>query len=88
VLENHGYLLADAAARTHLTGWRDATLRIPHPAWLSEQKVRYALRNCAPKKFLGRGRLRALLGRHHVGLASPFAAEARTASPSPALSGA
>jgi NTE family protein len=86
VLENHGYLLADAAAQTHLTGFRTADLRIPHPAWLSEPKVRYALRNSARKVFLGRGRLRALLGWNHLSLASPFTTDVRSAPPSPMLS--
>lgn len=48
VLENHGYLLADAALRAHLPGrWRPdcwPALSVPFPAWLSAPAVRQALR--------------------------------------------
>jgi NTE family protein len=55
VLENHGYLLAEAATLAHLTALRrDAPVRIPHPAWISETKVRNALRTSGKKKFFGR----------------------------------
>ncbi|UQN10199.1 patatin-like phospholipase family protein (plasmid) [Deinococcus sp. QL22] len=43
VLENHGYLLADAALRAHLPAnsrpqqW--PALHVPHPAWLDPEKV-------------------------------------------------
>jgi NTE family protein len=55
-LENHGYLLADAATRAHVPQLRvvDAPLNVPHPAWLSEPKVKEALRNSAgllPPRF-------------------------------------
>jgi NTE family protein len=65
VLENHGYLLADAAIQTHLPALRAtvAPLLVPHPSWLGEQKVRAALRDSGRKMFLGHGRLRALLRR-------------------------
>jgi NTE family protein len=61
VLENHGYLLAEAATLTHLA-WerRDAPLQIPHPAWMSESKVREALKDSARKVFLGRGALQSI----------------------------
>jgi hypothetical protein len=63
VLENHGYLLADAATRTHLPRLRrPAPLRIPHPAWLSDQKVREALSESSHKLLLGRGAFRAVFG--------------------------
>jgi NTE family protein len=55
-LENHGYLLADAATRAHVPLLRtvDAPLNAPHPAWLAEPKVKEALRNSAglvPPRF-------------------------------------
>lgn len=64
VLENHGYLMADAAIRAHLDHLctAQAPLRVPHPAWMSEAKVRDAFRRSSRKVFLGQGRLRALLG--------------------------
>jgi hypothetical protein len=62
VLENHGYLLAEAATRTHLATERhDAPLQIPHPGWMSEPKIREALGDSSRQVFLGRGALRALL---------------------------
>jgi NTE family protein len=62
VLENHGYLLAEAATRTHLAAMRnDAPLQIPHPGWMSEPKIREALGDSSRQVFLGRGALRALL---------------------------
>jgi NTE family protein len=56
VLENHGYFMAEAAARAHLEDLDrcSAPLAAPHPAWMSEAKVREALRNSAQKRFLGR----------------------------------
>jgi NTE family protein len=55
VLENHGYLLADAGIRTHYpTQGSPPPLRIPHPAWLSEQKVAQALKDSSKKKLFGR----------------------------------
>ena len=56
VLENHGYLMADAAARSHLGAFHllPAPLCVPHPAWMDEARVRSALRTSAKKKFLGR----------------------------------
>ncbi len=56
VLENHGYLMADAAARHHLADMPldYPPLAIPHPAWMDEQEVRAALRNSSKKTFLGR----------------------------------
>lgn len=57
-LENHGYMLADAAARTHL----DATLmdrtspapQPPQPKWLDEERVSEALADSHKRKLLGR----------------------------------
>ena len=56
VLENHGYLLADAGIRTHLANPNSPAppLQVPHPAWLSEQKVRQALKDSSKKKLFGR----------------------------------
>jgi len=63
VLENHGYLLADAAARTHVPRLvqRDTPLLVPHPGWLSDSKVTTALRDSSRKLFFGRGALRAIV---------------------------
>jgi NTE family protein len=62
VLENHGYLLAEAATLTHLAAKRNgAPLQIPHPAWMSESKIREALSDSSRQVFLGRGALQALL---------------------------
>ena len=60
VLENHGYFMADAAARAHLAAFvrTPEPLRVPHPAWMQEAKVRSALRNSARKRIFGRGRNR------------------------------
>jgi len=57
VLENHGYFLADAAVETHLSDLisRPAPpLRIPHPDWMDEARVRVALRNSGRRTALGR----------------------------------
>jgi NTE family protein len=46
VLENHGYLIAEAAIRRHqpsLVASDAAPLSVPHPAWLDESRVRTAL---------------------------------------------
>jgi len=85
VLENHGYLLAEAATRTdpNLNYLRtvDAPLRIPHPAWLAEHKVRRELRDSARKIWLGRGRGRALSGRAEAALNEPLPTDGRYAPP-------
>ncbi|HUK33575.1 MAG TPA: patatin-like phospholipase family protein [Vicinamibacterales bacterium] len=49
VLENHGYFLAEAAASSHLGSIVQAhtPMKVPHPAWLSEGKIREGLRNSA-----------------------------------------
>ena len=51
VLENHGYLLADAAIQTHFSGWpiQPAPLRIPNPGWMREDLIRQALIDSATK---------------------------------------
>jgi NTE family protein len=58
ILENHGYLAADAAMRgkaPHLIA-RDAPLAVPHPAWLDDGKAREALRGSHKRTLLGRFR--------------------------------
>ncbi len=56
VLENHGYFMADAAARAHLASLspRSEPLRVPHPGWLNETQVRVALLNSGKKRLFGR----------------------------------
>ena len=57
VLENHGYLLADAAMRAHVPQLGlnpPPPLAIPHPAWMRERDVRKALRDSSIKRFFGR----------------------------------
>jgi NTE family protein len=55
VLENHGYLLADAAIKRHAPQLitEPAPLKIPYPAWMDENAVAKALRNSGKWKFLG-----------------------------------
>jgi NTE family protein len=55
VLENHGYLLAEAAVARHVAHLADpAPVQIPHPEWMDEDRVRAALRNSAKRTLLGR----------------------------------
>jgi NTE family protein len=60
VLENHGYLLADAAIQAHLGGGAiqiptpAPALTIPHPEWMDETKVRRALASSARCHVWGR----------------------------------
>jgi len=54
VLENHGYLMANAGAQAHLAIPRPTPLRVPHPAWMNEADVRCALRNSARKRYFRR----------------------------------
>lgn len=62
VLENHGYLLADAAARerglTRTGGIVPAAADPPHPAWMSGRKVRDGLAASSRRTPLGRLRSR------------------------------
>lgn len=56
VLENHGYLLAEAAIgqhAPHLIG-REAPPATPHPAWMDEARVRAALKDSHRVRLLGR----------------------------------
>ena len=55
VLENHGYLLADAAIRRHaprLLGSDVPPIAIPHLEWMDEARVRAALRDSARRRLL------------------------------------
>ena len=57
VLENHGYLLADAALRQHVPALLPAPLPpavVPHPAWMDEARAGAALRNSHRRTLLGR----------------------------------
>jgi NTE family protein len=54
VLENHGYILAEAAVRCHAAALPiPGTLpfRVPHPEWIEESKVREALRDSHKRKL-------------------------------------
>jgi NTE family protein len=55
VLENHGYLLADAAIVKHASqlGPVAAPLQIPYPEWMDETRVRAALKDSRKLKILG-----------------------------------
>jgi NTE family protein len=59
VLQNHGYLLADAAMRTHAPGLMTATeLQTPYPDWMDAAKVRRALAKSDKRTpVIGRWRL-------------------------------
>jgi NTE family protein len=57
VLENHGYLMADVAIRTHVPGLLThpvSPLTIPHPGWMDERRARKALAGSARTRLLGR----------------------------------
>lgn len=60
VLENHGYLLADAAIRRHVVDLLPPAptpvppLRIPQPDWMNEDRVRQALKDSGKRRVLGR----------------------------------
>jgi NTE family protein len=58
VLENHGYLLAEAAVARHAPALvrTAAPLAVPHPDWMDEGRVRRALGASGKRTFLGRGR--------------------------------
>ena len=56
VLENHGYLLADAAIHAWLPQLLPApapALAIPHPEWMDEAKVQAALKDSSKRSLLG-----------------------------------
>jgi NTE family protein len=57
VLENHGYLVADAALRRHLAAWLPDPVppaEPPRPSWLDEARARAALRDSHRRTLLGR----------------------------------
>jgi len=66
VLENHGYLLADAALRerglVNLGGIEGLPPEPPHPRWMNEERVREALSGSSRRKVLGRLRARRSRG--------------------------
>jgi len=58
ILENHGYCLADAAARQHVPSLisPDALpFSLPHPTWMDPNAVREALKNSWKRTLMGRG---------------------------------
>ena len=57
VLENHGYLLADAAVKQHVPALLPAAvppLTVPHPDWMDEDRARAALKDSGHRSMLGR----------------------------------
>ena len=57
VLENHGYLIADAALRSHVrglaAGWPEP--RVPFPDWMDEERAAAALAESGKTKVFARG---------------------------------
>jgi NTE family protein len=55
VLENHGYLLATAAAKSYLSDLVsvDAAPVVPHPAWMDEKRVAAALKDSHKLRLFG-----------------------------------
>jgi hypothetical protein len=66
VLENHGYLLADAALRckglVNAAGFEGLPPEPPHPRWMGEERVREALSASGHRKAVGRLRPRRARG--------------------------
>jgi NTE family protein len=56
VLENHGYLIAEAAVRRHAAALatESAPLAVPHPDWLDESRAGHALADSANTRFFSR----------------------------------
>src|SRR5690606_27748518 len=57
VLQNHGYIMAEAAVRRHapdLISPEARDFRLPYPDWLEESRVRQALRQSHKRRLLGR----------------------------------
>lgn len=73
VLENHGYLLADAALRERglagIGGIEGLPPEPPHPRWMNEERVREALSAKAGRQLVGR--LRARRARRGAGGPEP-----------------
>ena len=61
VLENHGYLMAETAIRSHAAKLvhDGPEARPPFPEWIDEQKAADALRDSAKTKIFARERIRA-----------------------------
>lgn len=55
ILENHGYLLAEAAAHQHLTQMivTKAPLNVPHPKWMNEKIALPAIEDSWKREILG-----------------------------------
>jgi NTE family protein len=56
VLENHGYLMAEAAAQQHLPDQvpkPSPALLVPHPEWMDESRAKAALQDSWKRKILG-----------------------------------
>ncbi|MEA2515194.1 MAG: hypothetical protein QOJ59_4683 [Thermomicrobiales bacterium] len=55
-LENHGYMMAEAAIQSHCTGLVciRAPLTIPHPAWLDRDRLQAGLADSSKRRLLGR----------------------------------
>ena len=57
VLENHGYLMADAALRSHVrelaAGWPEPS--VPFPEWMDEERAASALRDSGKTRLFARG---------------------------------
>jgi hypothetical protein len=70
VLENHGYLLADAALRERglvaAGGIEPSPPEPPHPHWMSEKRVREALAESGRRRRVGRLRPRRARGTERV----------------------
>jgi hypothetical protein len=86
VLENHGYLLADAALRRrgliNVAGVEGLPPEPPHPRWMGEEQVREALSVSSQRKPVGRLRPRRARGDRRaprVGRSSERIAEDLTA---------
>lgn len=57
VLENHGYVLAEAALQRHapeLIASAPAPFAVPYPNWMDEAKVRTALKDSSKRRLFGR----------------------------------
>jgi NTE family protein len=57
VLENHGYLMAETAIRSHLDalGPQPTPVNVPFPDWMDERKAAEALHESAKTKLFSRG---------------------------------
>ena len=58
VLENHGYMLANAAIQRHVPDLVPAKvpeMNIPYSDWMDEEKVKTALKDSGRRTLLGHG---------------------------------